>query len=118
MVIGNVDGTLAVFKGELSSKPWKGISGLGTITCVAVGDVMNNSKNVLLTVNTAGICSIFTAESKISPHSSPKSASACATMETPKSSVPPLKKLHSQELLPNVKVAVVASLGGMRQAAH
>lgn len=32
-------------------------------------------------------------------------------METPKSSVPPLKKLHSQELLPNVKVAVVASLG-------
>ncbi|KAL5503159.1 hypothetical protein EMCRGX_G010066 [Ephydatia muelleri] len=46
LVIGNVDGTLAVFKGELSSKPWKGISGLGTITCVAVGDVMNNGKNV------------------------------------------------------------------------
>ncbi|KAL5503156.1 hypothetical protein EMCRGX_G010063 [Ephydatia muelleri] len=68
------------------------------------------TQNVLLAVNTGGVCSIFTTESRPSPHSSPKTAGAGATIEIPKSSVPPLKKLHSQELLPNVKVAIVASL--------
>lgn len=31
LVIGNVDGILALFKGDMSSKPWKKCSGLGTV---------------------------------------------------------------------------------------
>ncbi len=30
-MIGNVDGVLAVFKGDKSGKPWKKCSGLGTV---------------------------------------------------------------------------------------
>lgn len=31
VVIGNVDGILAVFKGDLSARTWKRATGLGTV---------------------------------------------------------------------------------------
>lgn len=31
LLIGNVDGVLAIFKGDVSSKPWKKCSELGTV---------------------------------------------------------------------------------------
>lgn len=32
LLIGNVDGVLAIFKGDTSSKAWKKCSGLGTVS--------------------------------------------------------------------------------------
>ena len=32
LVIGNVDGVLAIFKGDKSTKPWKKCSELGTVS--------------------------------------------------------------------------------------
>ncbi|CAG8599016.1 5147_t:CDS:10 [Diversispora eburnea] len=59
-IIGNLKGELGIFKGT----PEKGrpvITGskLGTITCVAIGDVKNSGKNSIVCVNAEGVCHIF-----------------------------------------------------------
>ena len=58
LVIGNVDGELAVFKGT-SSKPWRTCSGLGMITCVKAGDVFNTGRNWLVCTTAEGWCYVF-----------------------------------------------------------
>eukprot|EP00160_Parvularia_atlantis_P008340 Unigene17579_Nuclearia_a/m.51343 Unigene17579_Nuclearia_a/g.51343 ORF Unigene17579_Nuclearia_a/g.51343 Unigene17579_Nuclearia_a/m.51343 type:complete len:445 (-) Unigene17579_Nuclearia_a:107-1441(-) len=58
-VVGNVKGVLAVFKGLASSKPWKVCHNLGTISCIAVGDVLNVRKNMLVCLTAEGWCHIF-----------------------------------------------------------
>ncbi|CAB4389616.1 unnamed protein product [Rhizophagus irregularis] len=61
-VIGNLKGELSVFKGISSAndgQPYVTCSGLGTITCVAVGDIKNSGKNSIVCINAEGQCHIF-----------------------------------------------------------
>ncbi|RIA86729.1 hypothetical protein C1645_807668 [Glomus cerebriforme] len=61
-VIGNLKGELSVFKGISAAndgQPYVTCSGLGTITCVAVGDIRNSGKNSIVCVNAEGQCHIF-----------------------------------------------------------
>ncbi|ORX50884.1 hypothetical protein DM01DRAFT_1337483 [Hesseltinella vesiculosa] len=59
-VIGNLHGSMAIFKGECpSGHPTFVCQDLGTITCVAVGDVRNIGKNSIVIVNAEGHCYIF-----------------------------------------------------------
>ncbi|CAG8781038.1 16417_t:CDS:2, partial [Acaulospora morrowiae] len=59
-VIGNSKGKLDVFKGiPKDRKPIITEVGLGTITCVAVGDIKNSGKNSIVCVNAEGGCYVF-----------------------------------------------------------
>ncbi|ORY96683.1 hypothetical protein BCR43DRAFT_563934 [Syncephalastrum racemosum] len=59
-VIGNLSGDLAIFKGECSQGlPTFMCRGLGTITCIAVGDVRNCGKNSVVCINAEGHAHIF-----------------------------------------------------------
>jgi hypothetical protein len=72
-MIGNVDGTLSIFKGNGSRQPWKQATNLGTITCVGTGDIFNSGKVTdsagtiivielqiqLICINANGMCYIF-----------------------------------------------------------
>ena len=52
MVVGNVDGILAVFKGDSSSRPWRRAIGLGTVslfTPVLSGSVRHKDEATKLT---------------------------------------------------------------------
>ncbi|CAG8529988.1 22369_t:CDS:10 [Cetraspora pellucida] len=59
-VIGNLNGELSVFKGNpINGRPVMTVNGLGTITCVAVGDIKNSGKNSVVCVSAEGECNIF-----------------------------------------------------------
>ncbi|KAI8992431.1 hypothetical protein BDB01DRAFT_778431 [Pilobolus umbonatus] len=59
-VIGNLNGDLAIFKGDCESGlPAYVCRGLGTITCIAIGDVRNKGKNSVVVINAEGHAHIF-----------------------------------------------------------
>ncbi|KAI9497870.1 hypothetical protein BDB00DRAFT_867998 [Zychaea mexicana] len=59
-VTGNLSGDLAVFKGECAhGLPTFVCHGLGTITCIAIGDVRNCGKNSVVCINAEGQAHIF-----------------------------------------------------------
>ncbi|SAL95062.1 hypothetical protein [Absidia glauca] len=59
-VIGNLNGEMAVFKGECPlGSPTFTCQDLGTITCIAIGDVRNVGKNSIVVINAEGHCHIF-----------------------------------------------------------
>lgn len=64
-VIGNLNGDLAIFKGECADGfPSYVCRGLGTITCIAIGDVRNHRKNSVVVINAEGHAHIFDIPSK------------------------------------------------------
>ena len=65
LVVGSADGVVAVFKGLETSQPWWSWRGLGTISCVAVGNVWNrrDGRNSLVVVAAEGWCHIFDLQS-------------------------------------------------------
>ncbi|KAG1134784.1 hypothetical protein G6F42_000205 [Rhizopus arrhizus] len=59
-VIGNLSGDLAIFKGKCQDGyPSYVCRGLGTITCIAIGDVRNHGKNSVVVINAEGHAHIF-----------------------------------------------------------
>lgn len=56
LIVGNSNGDIAVFKGE---QCWQKITGLGMITAVGVGDVMNCGSNALIVICGDGWCHIY-----------------------------------------------------------
>ncbi|XP_064602402.1 KICSTOR complex protein ITFG2-like [Liolophura sinensis] len=58
LVLGNIEGELAVYKGSKTT-PWKKCADLGMITCVGVGDIHNNGKNNVVTLTAEGWCYLF-----------------------------------------------------------
>lgn len=58
LAVGNIDGTLAVFKGR-GHKPWKRCSNLGMISCVGIGDLCNTGKNKLYCLTAEGWFYVF-----------------------------------------------------------
>ncbi|KAK4511958.1 uncharacterized protein ATC70_003957 [Mucor velutinosus] len=72
-VIGNLNGDLAIFKGQCEDGfPSYVCRGLGTITCIAIGDVRNHGKNSVVIINAEGHAHIF----DIPPKSKSSSSSA------------------------------------------
>ncbi|XP_052270398.1 KICSTOR complex protein ITFG2-like isoform X3 [Dreissena polymorpha] len=58
LAVGNIDGTLAIFKGR-GHKPWRKCSDLGMITCITVGDIYSTGKNQLLCLTAEGWLYVF-----------------------------------------------------------
>ncbi|KAK3917380.1 KICSTOR complex protein ITFG2 [Frankliniella fusca] len=56
LVAGNASGDLAVFKGD---KQWQILNGLGMITAVGIGDVLNCGLNAVVVVCGDGWCHIY-----------------------------------------------------------
>ena len=64
LVLGNVEGTLAVFKGSDSRKPWRLARGLGTVSCdnktvcyAYASNVLTCTTNRLtITINHSCVC--------------------------------------------------------------
>lgn len=56
LVAGNANGDLAVFKGD---KQWQIINGLGMITAVGVGDILNCGLNAVVVICGDGWCYIY-----------------------------------------------------------
>jgi Integrin-alpha FG-GAP repeat-containing protein 2 len=66
LVVGNVSGQIAIFKHleetlTICRKllPWWSADNLGTISCIAVGDVRNSGFNSLVVIAAEGQCHIF-----------------------------------------------------------
>lgn len=58
LIVGQINGELSIFKNG-STKPWRSCLHLGMITCVGVGDLWNQDKNLLLCLTAEGWCHIF-----------------------------------------------------------
>ncbi|KAI9313898.1 hypothetical protein BX666DRAFT_2123828 [Dichotomocladium elegans] len=59
-VIGNLSGDLAIFKGECGNGlPTYVCRGLGTITCIAIGDIRNSGRNSIVCINAEGHAHVF-----------------------------------------------------------
>lgn len=56
LVIGNMEGNLYIFKGQRQIQK---ISGLGIITAIAIGDLMNCGSNTLIVISGDGWCHIY-----------------------------------------------------------
>jgi hypothetical protein len=98
-MIGNVDGTLSIFKGNGSRQPWKQATNLGTITCVGTGDIFNSGKIQLICINANGMCYIFSVYESSPTKSPPKLVTDNV-----------IHPVHQQQLPSNIKVLLVASI--------
>lgn len=56
LVVGNMEGDLYIFKGQRQIQK---ISGLGIITAIAIGDLMNCGSNTLIVISGDGWCHIY-----------------------------------------------------------
>lgn len=56
LVIGNMEGDLYIFKGQRQIQK---ISGLGIITAIGIGDLMNCGSNTLIVISGDGWCHIY-----------------------------------------------------------
>ncbi|XP_023015849.2 KICSTOR complex protein ITFG2 [Leptinotarsa decemlineata] len=62
LIVGNQNGDIAIFKGK---EKLQSISKLGFITCIAVGDVTNQKRNVLTIITADGWCYLYAAPENI-----------------------------------------------------
>jgi hypothetical protein len=58
LAIGNGDGDLFIFKGK-KKHAWKRSTGLGSISCLALGDMLGSGQNMLVVLTTEGYCHLF-----------------------------------------------------------
>ncbi|XP_056631063.1 KICSTOR complex protein ITFG2-like isoform X4 [Diorhabda sublineata] len=56
LIVGNQNGVVSIFKGEEKIQT---ISKLNFISCVAVGDIMNQNQNVLIIITADGWCYLY-----------------------------------------------------------
>ncbi|KAL1916475.1 uncharacterized protein VTP21DRAFT_5666 [Calcarisporiella thermophila] len=79
-VVGNLNGEMGVFKGESATgTPWLVCRDLGTITSIAVGDVLNHGKNSIVCISAEGFAHIFDIPN---PHESTPMISTTADTPT------------------------------------
>ncbi|XP_067931995.1 KICSTOR complex protein ITFG2-like [Watersipora subatra] len=95
LAVGTVSGHLLVYKGS-EPKAWKSCRDLGTITCVAVGDICNSNTNTILVLSADGWCNVF--------HVSPQGEEAFIDEE--------LRPIHRQHLSANSKVLLMGDIDG------
>ncbi|CAI8001739.1 KICSTOR complex protein ITFG2 [Geodia barretti] len=100
LVVGSVDGVLAIFKEIKNTKPWRKCSDLGMITSVAVGDILNKKKNLVIVSTTEGLCHIFDF------HQNQTNSGKGSSEEGSKTGTG-IRPIHSQYLSLNVKTLLV-----------
>ncbi|KFM79628.1 Integrin-alpha FG-GAP repeat-containing protein 2, partial [Stegodyphus mimosarum] len=93
LVVGNLQGDLAVFKGQ-QCHPWAEKHNLGMIMVVVIGDVLNEGKNSTVCISGEGLCHIFGMKSD-------------SLLDNEKQS---LQLFHTQRLPANTKVALLADV--------
>eukprot|EP00117_Sycon_ciliatum_P046615 scpid49581/ scgid33366/ Integrin-alpha FG-GAP repeat-containing protein 2 len=94
LAVGNVSGSLFIFKGITSRHPLCIAEGLGLITCIGVGDVFSRQQNHLLCVNAEGQLYGFDI-----------------TDVKRSSSVARIQPVFKQRLPPNTRTLLLANLG-------
>ncbi|XP_072162428.1 KICSTOR complex protein ITFG2-like [Bemisia tabaci] len=87
LVIGNMEGTLCIYKGQ---EPIQTIKNLGLITAIGIGDIMNCGSNALVVVSGDGWCHIFLCLN-------------CNLNVCDEGSLSKLECVHSQRVPPNTK---------------
>jgi hypothetical protein len=101
LVVGNIDGLVAIFKG-ISPHPWRKITVSGMLTCLAVGEVHIPRKNSLVCMTAEGWCCIY----DVSSHKSTQSMGT-ADDETESGYIKPF---FTQELPANARVMCLADI--------
>ncbi|KAG1699354.1 KICSTOR complex protein ITFG2 [Nymphon striatum] len=104
LVVGNEEGTLAIFKG-LNTKPWKVGTNFGMITSILVGDILNDGKNYVVCISGDGWCSIIDVENMPQKKNGNEDVSKQKTYEE-------LTPFHTQRIPANIKVAILADILG------
>ncbi|XP_066944695.1 KICSTOR complex protein ITFG2-like [Macrobrachium rosenbergii] len=97
LIVGNVKGVLAIFKGE-KSRPVHVFTDLGMVTAVAVGDIFNFGHNVLIAATGCGICYIYDFEN--------------VQLGDPLQDKGELQPVHVQHIPANVKEILVGDVNG------
>ncbi|XP_044729460.1 KICSTOR complex protein ITFG2-like [Chrysoperla carnea] len=104
LIVGNTSGDLVLFK---EKEQWQKITGLGMITCVGIGDILNCGCNALVVVGGDGWCRIFYCPSMI-PSKEDENSSSEHHRVTP----PQLECIHIQRIPANSKVVLLGDIDG------
>ena len=108
-IIGSSDGELLISRDD---KCICGASDLGTIAAVAVGDLLNISKNVLVVITVEGWCHVFDVEAELSA----LERSGMDEVDAPPQFLPPTHLIiwpfHSQRIPPNTKTLNLGDVNG------
>ncbi|XP_072162053.1 KICSTOR complex protein ITFG2-like isoform X3 [Bemisia tabaci] len=94
LVIGNMEGTLCIYKGQ---EPIQTIKNLGLITAIGIGDIMNCGSNALVVVSGDGWCHIFLCLN-------------CNLNVCDEGSLSKLECVHSQRVPPNTKALILGDV--------
>ncbi|XP_025415225.1 KICSTOR complex protein ITFG2-like isoform X1 [Sipha flava] len=94
LVVGNMEGDLYIFKGQRQIQK---ISGLGIITAIAIGDLMNCGSNTLIVISGDGWCHIYLCL-KLSKS------------ETTDECIVKLEPVHVQRIPANTKVLLLGDI--------
>merc|ERR1712018_563348 len=100
LTIGNIHGDLHVHKGP-GSDPWRKATGLGTITCVQVGDVCNHGINYIIVASLEGWVFIYSVTSDSERQDGKKEESN-----------QDLKAAYKQHLVANSRSMIIADIDG------
>lgn len=92
LVAANLQGDLAVFKFQ-QPRPWAMASNLGAVATVIVGDILNDSKNKVISIGCDGSCHLFNLQADASEEDRNQ-----------------LMPFHFQRLPANAKMAVLADI--------
>lgn len=107
LIVGTTEGCLYVFRGHKTTPCCK-LTGLGFVTCIAVGDIRNEGKNSVILLNAEGICYVycFQPRSSAGAHSKKKNVSGadCASQSA--------CLVHEQLLAMNVQMALLGDVDG------
>lgn len=101
LAVGNIDGTLFIFKGR-ERTPWRKCTNLGMITCIGIGDLFNKGKNNLYCLTAEGLFYVFDIKADSSETEEPE--------DEDKEKL--IKPLFQQNLPPNGKVMLTADVDG------
>jgi hypothetical protein len=58
LVVANISGDLAIFKG-CNSQPWRQYRSLGMVSCVVIDDVCNAGRNAVFCLTSEGWCHLM-----------------------------------------------------------
>uniref|UniRef100_A0A3Q2D4L1 Integrin alpha FG-GAP repeat containing 2 n=1 Tax=Cyprinodon variegatus TaxID=28743 RepID=A0A3Q2D4L1_CYPVA len=104
LIVGDTSGKLLVYKND-ESKPWITRTCVGMLTCVAVGDVCNKGKNLVVAVGAEGWFHLFdlTAASSSKSDSSSQHESLSHDDQRP---------FFTQHIPANTKVILISDIDG------
>ncbi|XP_064481058.1 KICSTOR complex protein ITFG2-like [Ornithodoros turicata] len=91
LVAASLNGDIAVFKFQ-QQRPWATASDLGAVASVVVGDIVNDSRNKVLSISCDGWCHIFDLQ------------------QSPEEGCRKMSSFHSQRLPANTKMALLADI--------